>query len=147
MGGTWEQAKSDALAYAGDMQADNVKFPEPKVNYAKFAADISRLKKEYEAAIDTVQAKIVAMKQQCGNMKPALEMLDDQVDKSNFNIDSKATLGAPGRKITAKQVIDQVRFYLSSFTEQKLKAVQEIAKTLDETAKAVKNLETLDVDA
>ena len=147
MGGTWEQAKAAALAQAAKLKAKNVKIPEPKVSYSKFASDIARLSKEYDTAVAALQAKIVAMKQQCGTIRPALEMFDDQIEKNNFNINPKDTSISLGAGMPyAPQLIDEMRDKLSTFIAEKLKSVDAISKILDGAEKNAKVMDNLDLD-
>jgi hypothetical protein len=147
MGDTWEKTKAEAITVAGKYGAKNVKIPDPKVSYTKFGADMTRLSKEYDAAVDNLQAKIVAMKQQCGNVSPALKMYGDQIDKNNFGIDPKDPKVGLGAGMPAAQTaIDNVRNVLQNFVKDKLGTIEDINKSLDNAEKLSKNIEKLDIE-
>ncbi len=138
MADTWEKTKSELMAYAtGPCKVKNVKIPDPKVSYAKFAVDMKRLSQEYGTAIGTLQSKVVAMKQQCGTVKPALEMFSDQAGNNNFNIDPKSK---------DADVIKYFRIQISKFTDGKVKEIDDMIKCLDALEKTIKSIISADLD-
>ena len=83
--GNWAEAKAAAMKILGD----KAKIPEPKVTISKFRADMDKADKEYDAAVDVLQNKILALQNMSSSMKNVIKQYQDLISRSNFGLDPK----------------------------------------------------------
>ena len=119
----WQEAKATALKILGD----KAKIPDPKANLTKFNADIAKADKEYDAAVNVLEAKILTLQNTNSAWKNAVKQFSDQISKSNFGLDEK---GADDKK-KIKQAQDILTDYLDSqmaIADANVKNLEELDK-------------------
>lgn len=104
---------NEAKAAAMKILEDKAKIPEPKVSWQKFRADMSKADKEYDAAVDVLQSKILALQNTTSTMKNVVKQYQDLISKSNFGLDEKDD----GEKKKIAQAQDVLDGYLDTFME------------------------------
>jgi uncharacterized coiled-coil DUF342 family protein len=120
---TWEQSKAKAQGILGK----DGKIPDPKANLTKFVNDWLKLDKEYHAAVDVLQAKILAMQNGNSTYKNAIKQYQDQITRTDFGLDAKNA--DDQKKITAAQDA------LDAFLDERMGTLDENVKNLDELDK------------
>ena len=120
---TTDQAIAAALAILGK----TAKIPPPKTNTAKMEADIDKTYKDYMAAVDTLEKKIVAAQAALSSYTFALKQRQEQLDVSNFGLDAKDP--------AAKQNIAKAQKILHDAYGDLLKSYNTSVKDLDELDK------------
>ena len=119
----WNDAKSQALKILGD----KAKIPEPKANMTKFMADLMKADKEYDASVDVLQAKILALQNANDSWKNGVKQFDDLISKSDFGLDA--------RDADDKKKIKQAQDILSGYLEEQMDNADINDKNLDELDK------------
>ena len=76
-----------AKASAQGVLGKEGKIPAPKTDWPKLAADKNKADKEYDAAVDVLQKKIVALQTTTAAAKIAIKQYDDQISKTDFGLD------------------------------------------------------------
>jgi hypothetical protein len=133
---TWEAAKAAALGRLSKAGAKNAKVPDPKVSYTKFKSDMAKLSKEFDTAVDQLQAKILAMQTQCQTVKLALKQYGDQVSKETFN---QPKGGDPTGPLAL--TLHDVQGMLQGFADDKSATIDGTLKSLDDLEKKSVDLE------
>jgi peptidoglycan hydrolase CwlO-like protein len=104
---SWSEAKPAAMKILGD----KAKLPEPKANFGKIFADFKVADKEYDAAVDVLQDKILNLQNTMSAAKNVLQQLEDKVMSSDFGLD-------PKDKEDKKKIDDAKKLLNDYFTEQ-----------------------------
>ncbi len=86
MSAGWDQAKKDALAVLGSKG----KLPDPKVSYIKAREEHDKLFKTFEAAVDVLQAKILALENSASANRNSIKQYQETAAKSTFGLDKNA---------------------------------------------------------
>jgi hypothetical protein len=120
---TWNDAKAQALKILGD----KAKIPEPKANLSKLMGDVEKADKEYDASVDVLQAKILALQNTNDAWKNAAKQFDDQVSKNDFGLDAKDA--------DDKKKIQQAQDILSAYLDEQIDTANLNDKNLDELDK------------
>src|ERR1700749_5116486 len=100
MGATWIQAKANAMAILGP----KAKIPEPKTSMS--TGPLDKAVKEYFAAIDVLQAKILALQNVCATIKNAIKQHQDQLSRSDFGLDEDED-GVKAKIAKAQDLLDK----------------------------------------
>jgi hypothetical protein len=120
---SWGDAKADAMKILGD----KAKIPEPKVKMAKIGADFAKADKEYDAAVDVLQSKILAFQNSNSAAKNAGKQYEDLISKSDFGLDQKDD--------DDKKKIEKARKVLTDYLDSVLEIYDDNIKNLDELDK------------
>jgi hypothetical protein len=107
--GSWDQATKEAMVILGK----DGKIPPPKVNLGKYHTDFDKADKEYDAAVDVLQAKILAMQNTRSSVRNVLKQYQDLISKNNFALDP----AAEGNKDKIQKAQDLLDGYLDSQME------------------------------
>jgi len=123
MASNWNEAKAAAMKILGD----KAKIPEPKSNQAKLAADYAKADKEYDAAVDVLQSKILALQNMASTAKNAIKQYAEVISKSNFGLDTKDA--------DNKEKIEQAQKLLDGYLDDQIEVHETNIKNLDELDK------------
>jgi len=119
----WNDAKAQALKILGD----KAKIPEPKANMTKLMADVEKADKEYDASVDVLQAKILALQNANDAWKNGVKQFNDLIGKSDFGLDSKDA--------DDKKKIQQAQDVMTDYLESQMDMADTNDKNLDELDK------------
>ncbi len=119
----WNDAKAQALKILGD----KAKIPEPKANMTKLMADVEKADKEYDASVDVLQAKILALQNANDAWKNGVKQFNDLIGKNNFGLDPKDA--------DDKKKIQQAQDVMTDYLESQMDAADTNDKNLDELDK------------
>ena len=119
----WNDARAQALKILGD----KAKIPEPKANMAKLMADMVKADKEYDASVDVLQAKILALQNANDAWKNGVKQFDDLISKCDFGLDSKDA--------DDKKKIQQAQGIMTDYLEEQMDNADTNDKNLDELDK------------
>ena len=119
----WNDAKAQALKILGD----KAKIPAPKANFSKLMGDVEKADKEYDASVDVLQAKILALQNSNDAWKNAMKQFDAQISKSDFGLNAKDA--------DDKKKIQQAQDILSGHLEGQIGNADVNDKNLDELDK------------
>ena len=123
MADNWAGAKAAAMKVLGDKG----KIPEPKVNMAKLGESLSKADKEYDAAVDVLQSKILALQNINSTCENTIKQFSEMLSKSNFGLDPKDP--------DDKKSIDQASKILDDYLDSVLADYETNNKNLDELDK------------
>ncbi len=118
-----DEAKAAAMKILGD----KAKIPEPKVKFSKLNTEFAKATKEYDASVDVLQSKILALQDINSSAKNAIKQYADLISKSNFGLDSKDD--------DDKKKIKDAQKVLDDFLEGAITARDTDIKNLDELDK------------
>ena len=118
---------SDAKTAAMKILGDKAKIPELKGNMPKIKADSAKAEKEYRAAVDVLQSKILAMQDAMSSWKNALKQSQDLISKSDFGLDEKDN--------DDKKKIQQAQKVLDDSLDEGMETCDANIKNLDELDK------------
>jgi len=118
---------TDAKAQAQKILGDKAKIPEPKANMAKLMADVQKADKEYDASVDVLQAKILALQNANDAWKNGVKQFDDLISKSDFGLDAKDA--------DDKKKIQQAQDIMTDYLEEQMDNADTNDKNLDELDK------------
>ncbi len=82
---TLAEAKAEAMKILGD----KAKIPDPKVKFATVRSDFDKSGKEYDAAVEVLQKKILAFQNGNSTFRNAIKQYQDLIGKSDFGLNSK----------------------------------------------------------
>lgn len=119
----WNEAKAAAMKILGDKG----KIPEPKVNFAKVREIYDKADKEYYAAVDNLQSKILALQNMTSTFKNTLKQYSEIIAKSNLGLDTKDA--------DDKKTIDQAAKILDDYLDEQMDNCDADIKNLDELDK------------
>jgi hypothetical protein len=119
----WNEAKAAAMKILGN----KAKIPDPKVNLAKITADWQKADKEYDAAVDVLQSKILALQNSMSSTKNALKQYVDLISKNSFGLNEKDD--------DDKKKIEEAQKVLSEYLDSSMENCDTNIKNLDELDK------------
>ena len=123
MANDWNAKKAEAMKILGAKG----KVPDPKWNLAKVSADYIKADKEYDAAVDVLQTKILALQNMASTGKNSLKQYSEQISKSNLGLDPKND--------DDKEKIEQARKLLDDHIDGLIEVQDINIKNLDELDK------------
>ena len=123
MGNDWNATKAEAMKILGN----KAKMPDPKFSEAKVGADYGKADKEYDAAVDVLQSKILALQNMSATTKNAVKQYAEQLSKSNFGLDPKEG--------DNKENIEKAQKLLDDYLEETIGNYETNIKNLDELDK------------
>jgi len=120
---TWDQTKAAAMAILGN----KAKIPEPRTSISKFRADMDKADKEYDAAVNVLQTKILNLQNGNSAMKNAIKQFQDQISKNNFGLNPDDD--------GVEDKIDKAQKILDDFLDKQMDVCDINNKNLDELDK------------
>ncbi len=119
----WAGAKAAAIKILGD----KAKIPDPKTNFTKLSEVLQKADKEYDASVDVLQGKILALQNINSTYKNSFKQYQDLISKSNFGLNPKDS--------DDKDKIDQAAKVLDDFLDAQMENCDVNIKNLDELDK------------
>jgi hypothetical protein len=123
MANSWNEAKAAAMKVLGNKG----KIPETKVNTAKWSADATKANSEYDAAVEVLQAKILALQNMYAIQKNIIKQHSDLIAKNNLGLDPKDE--------DDKDKIEQGQKILGDYLDEVMENCDVNIKNLDELDK------------
>jgi hypothetical protein len=123
MADNWTETKAAAMKVLGTKG----KIPDPKWNKEKLTAEYKKADQAYDAAVDALQSKILALQNISSTAKNSIKQYAEQISKSNLGLDPKDA--------GEKSKITQAAKLLDDYLDETMDAYETNIKNLDELDK------------
>ena len=106
---------------------NKAKIPDPKADWNKYIAAVNKAYADYKTVVTALQAKILALQNVDTAYKNMLKQFQDQIDKSDFDLDEDED--------GAKAKIEKAQKILDDLLDAQMKIVDTNVRNLDELDK------------